>query len=197
MPKKEKLDLSKIKKGMPVADVLEAVVAAQEKLLFERLSRGGRLGTPARELAEKQRHVEYRRQRKRQGTYRRVAPRKRYGKLPVLGWQALVARMRPGQWYGMNELRELLPEFSRTTVRGYVYKFCRRHGCIRRVRNVDWDPARGGGQVESMHVYGLTRKGELMGELWRSVLGEQLEYETGDHGAGEHCGDRDQDTDGD
>lgn len=173
MPKKEKLDLSKIKKTMPVAEILEAVVEAQDALLFQRLSRGGRLGGPARECEAKRKHVEHRRRRKRAGVYRQVAPVKRYGKLPIPGWQALVARMRPGDWYGMNELRELLPEFSRTTVRGYVYKFAEPGGCITRSRNVDFDPARGHGQTESMHVYALTRKGELMGEVWRLKLEEK------------------------
>lgn len=174
MPKKEKLDLSKIKKSMPVVDVLEAVVAAQEDLLFRRLSKGGRLGAPARECAAKRKHTEHRRERKRQGVYRQVAPFKQYGKLPLPGWQALVARMQPGAWYGMGELRDMLPEFSRTTVRGYVYKFAEPHGCITRSRNVDFDPARGHGQTESMHVYGLTRKGELMRDAWRAALSRQF-----------------------
>lgn len=92
---------------------------------------------------------------------------------PLPGWQMLVARMVPGQWYALPDLRGLMPEYAGKSVTAYVGQELREHGLIERALNPDFDRSRNERrQMEPMYLYRLSRISETRRREWLGELGE-------------------------
>ena len=57
------------------------------------------------------------------------------------GWQVLLDRMAPGEWYGQPDLVALVPEFARGSVKAWIAQKLPAAGLIERAPNADFDAA--------------------------------------------------------
>jgi hypothetical protein len=92
--------------------------------------------------------------------------------LPLAGWKVLVARMEPGTWYGMLELRALAPEYRRGSFKAWIKLKLLAGGFVERAGNPDFDHSKpGGSQTESRYLHRLSGKGAAAAQDWRKALG--------------------------
>lgn len=92
--------------------------------------------------------------------------------LPLAGWKVLIARMEPGTWYGMAELRALGPEYRRGSFKAWTKLKMLAGGYVERAGNPDFDHSKpGGSQLESRYLHKLSEKGLAAAQDWRKALG--------------------------
>lgn len=92
-------------------------------------------------------------------------------KLPLPGWQVMLARMEPGVWYVLADLRKIMPEYACGTLKFWCWKLSE-DGWIERAGNPDWTgeliwPAK----TVPRYVYGLSKIGQEQAVEWREALG--------------------------
>jgi len=94
-------------------------------------------------------------------------------KLALPGWQVLIARMDDDAWHTMGEMRALVPEYAKGTVKGWVQIKLPNNGWMERAGNPDFDdsdPAKA--MATGLMLYRLTPKALRMAQEWREALGE-------------------------
>lgn len=94
--------------------------------------------------------------------------RPKYG-LP--GWQVLLARMEPGTWYTFGEIRRLMHDFSRDSVKAWFRQRCVGRGYVVKAGNLDFDPRKRYGSVTpDRYLYRIDGKAAVLAQEWRSRL---------------------------
>lgn len=103
--------------------------------------------------------------------------RKRYA---VAGWQVLLARMDPGVWYDWPQIRALMPEFKRGSVKAWVWQKAVRAGAIERAGNPDYKPDRRNPAATGLrYLYKISPNATGVAAEWRSALG--MTSDTSEH----------------
>jgi hypothetical protein len=90
-------------------------------------------------------------------------PRKAYDvrRLELPGWVMLLARLDPGRWYAAGEIKALMPEYARGSVRAWLWQRCVPAGYLERAPNADHDANRAlGRQLEGRWLYRITLAGQ-------------------------------------
>src|SRR5690606_31176781 len=98
----------------------------------------------------------------------RTGAHRRKGELA--GWQMLICRMEPGEWYARRDVETLMPEYARGSIGGWLSQLMPRRGMIDRAANpeiVDPAPQRG----EPIYLYRMTATAAEMRVGWLRELG--------------------------
>ena len=94
-------------------------------------------------------------------------------KLALPAYKVICARLEPGRWYRMGEIRALCPEYAASTIKHQVMFTLRDRGWVERAENPDFDatiPERAMGT--GRYLYRLALKATEMTREWRQELGE-------------------------
>lgn len=88
------------------------------------------------------------------------------------GWQVLVCRMEPGVWYDWQQVRELMAEFPRGSVKAWLWLKAVKAGAIERAGNPDFkpDPANPM-ETGARYLYAIAASATGKRQEWRSALG--------------------------
>lgn len=90
----------------------------------------------------------------------------------LAGWKVLAARMEPGTWYTAGQIRALVPEYARGSVKAWVWQLLSKAGLVERAGNPDYDPRTlRPGQNGVRYLYALTATGASEAAGWRCELG--------------------------
>ena len=90
----------------------------------------------------------------------------------LAGWKVLAARMEPGTWYTVGQIRALVPEYAQGSVKAWVWQLLPKQGLIERAGNPDYDPRTlRPGQNGVRYLYALTAAGASEAAGWRCELG--------------------------
>ncbi len=90
----------------------------------------------------------------------------------LAGWKVLAARMAPGTWYTAGQIRALVPEYARGSVKAWVGQLLPKAGLVERAGNPDYDPRTlRPGQNGVRYLYALTATGAREAAEWRCELG--------------------------
>ncbi|WP_137390846.1 hypothetical protein [Rhodoligotrophos defluvii] len=91
---------------------------------------------------------------------------------PLPGWQLLVTRMEPGQWYGVTDLYPMMQGYAKKSVRIWVKQKLFDRGYLERAFNADFDPRRHSNQqYEPRYVYRIAARALAERQEWLRALG--------------------------
>lgn len=103
--------------------------------------------------------------------------RTKYG---LAGWKVLCVRMAPGVWYDFGQLRALMAEFERNSMKAWVMHKMPKLGMIERAGNPDfYEDPNNPALIVPRYLYRLTPEAVDMAAQWRIELGEgagEVEY---------------------
>lgn len=88
----------------------------------------------------------------------------------IPGWQALLGRMEPGEWYAVADMAALLPEYRRSSAKFWAHRKLRQEGWIERARNPEWlEPAESAWEAyeRPVYLYRMTEKAARLRQDWR------------------------------
>lgn len=101
-------------------------------------------------------------------------------KYSIAGWKVLCVRMTPGAWYDFGQLRALMPEFERGSMKAWVRQKMPRQGVIERAGNPDfYEDPNNRALIVPRYLYRLTPEAVDLAAQWRIELGEaagEIEY---------------------
>lgn len=91
---------------------------------------------------------------------------------PLAGWKVLCARMEPGTWYTAGQLKAMMPEYAKGSLRAWIGQRLPEEGLVMRAGNPDYDPAKlQPGQTGERYLYALTEMAAELAAGWRCELG--------------------------
>lgn len=96
-------------------------------------------------------------------------------KLGLPAWQVLLTRMEPDTWYVVGEMRALMPEYAKSTIKAMVMGPMLRGGWLERAGNPGYDVS---DPVKAMatgrYLYRMSIAAAEKAQDWREALGECL-----------------------
>lgn len=102
----------------------------------------------------------------------RTLPNAERLKQPLAGWKMLLVRMAPETWYLFSELREIMPEYARGSVKAWAMQKLLVDGLIERAGNPDHDPADYQSAMrDGRYLYALSASGVEKREEFRAQIG--------------------------
>lgn len=92
--------------------------------------------------------------------------------LPLAGWKVLAARMEPGTWYTAGDVRAMMAEYAKGSIKAWLRQLLPKQGLLERAGNPDYDPKTlRPGQTGVRYLYALTAAGASAAAEWRCELG--------------------------
>jgi hypothetical protein len=90
----------------------------------------------------------------------------------LAGWKVMCARLEPGTWYTAGQIRALMPDYAKGSVKAWLWQLLPKAGLVERAGNPDYDPRKlRPGQTGERYLYALTATGASEAAGWRCELG--------------------------
>lgn len=91
----------------------------------------------------------------------------------LAGWKIMLCRMQPGEWYGLTDIRALMPDTPSGSIHAWVIQRLFPAGMLERAPNAEFDPSRPDRrQSACRYLYRIGAKALESRAEWLSVLSE-------------------------
>jgi len=173
----EKLDLQK--KQEVEARALERALARIRRM---RETGGGSRARPAvkvdwskhaRKAARTRKARQAKRRREIQAQNAPISARLGVAKLGLPGWKVALARMEPGKVYRMADFRAMMPEYSYSGIKTFVFSKLVPAGLVEQIDNPDYERMKAIQPTYAVrYLYRMAENASDLAQEWRSALGE-------------------------